>query len=270
MFDLLTITGAAFNHMAEDRSVYSMTRKSQDLFKHEIVAGDVNVDVSAVRYSLTFRRVSWRFHNSTIQIGDSNTESLKFCDINAQSAKGTFGKAMPGKQVCAYEVEEINPFDVLGYSNVVLHCGINSIRRREIASHKDIKAKFDILKLKVNQIQRVNKNCKIYVCPTLPTKLFDYNRKAAIFNRLIVNDLVRLNLGVYYVQGFNSFMHKTGYLDQDLSRAKHDSLHLNGKGLGKLVSLVKSTIFGGKRPGSRRVNSELYSDIVANGGASTR
>ena len=117
----------------------------QDIFRHEIIAGDEDVDINAVRYSFTFRRVSWRFHNSTVIIGDSNTEKLAFCDVDdtKEKANGTFGRAMPGMRAKGYLVNEIDPSDALGYSNVVLLCGINSIKGRAITSREDIKGIFE-------------------------------------------------------------------------------------------------------------------------------
>ena len=57
-----------------------------------------------------------KFHNSTVIIGDSNTELLAFCDVDdsKEKANGTFGRAMPGMRVDGYKVGEINPFDALG------------------------------------------------------------------------------------------------------------------------------------------------------------
>ena len=63
------------SHCCKQRSIYSMTRKSQQFFKHQIETGSV---ASGVRYSLTFRSVNWKNHNATCIIGDTNTFGPKF------------------------------------------------------------------------------------------------------------------------------------------------------------------------------------------------
>ena len=211
--------------------------------------------------------MSWRYHNSTIILGDFNTTDLNFCSIDQnRSAVGTFGRSMPGKQHPTYHVNEIDPVQCLGYSNVVVHCGINSIRQNCVNSHKDVKIIYDEFKSKLDLIKKLNRNCKLYVCPTLPTKRVDYNRKANLFNSFIRNDLVNTNLGVVVVDGFDSFLDHDGFLAKELSRSKQgDTLHLNGKGIGKLAKLIKTTIFEGKHRGSRIVSNRLFSSVVSGG-----
>ena len=82
------------------------------------------------RFSLTFRSLNPKNHNATCIIGDSNTSRLKFGSDPRQS----FGDSLPGKQVYAPVVDEINPLDCAGYRNVVLLCGINDLRK-EAPSH---------------------------------------------------------------------------------------------------------------------------------------
>ena len=57
------------------RSLYTMSRKSQEFFQHEIGSGRTE---SGTRYSLTFRSISRWNSNSTCIIGDSNTGGLNF------------------------------------------------------------------------------------------------------------------------------------------------------------------------------------------------
>ncbi|KAL5250665.1 hypothetical protein ACHWQZ_G016409 [Mnemiopsis leidyi] len=56
-------------------SLYHMTRKSQDHFKHCIDEGSIT---QGIRYSLTFRSVNWTNRNSMCIVGDSNTGFLRF------------------------------------------------------------------------------------------------------------------------------------------------------------------------------------------------
>ena len=55
-------SGSKFELKPASGSLYTMSRKSQNYFKHEIC---VDEQSNSVRYSLTFRAVHWRFWNST-------------------------------------------------------------------------------------------------------------------------------------------------------------------------------------------------------------
>ena len=108
------------NQECTPRSVYSMTRRSQNFFKHCIDPGSI---AEGVRYSLAFRSVSGLNRNTTCIIGDSNTRGLKF----GTNHRRTFGKLLPGKQFLAPTISDIDPYVACGYSNVVVMWGINDI-----------------------------------------------------------------------------------------------------------------------------------------------
>ena len=81
-----------------DNSLISFSRSSQEQLKHEITPSDSKT----CRYSLTFRQIAPHYSNSTLIIGDSNTENLKF-----GSGRKTFGVWMPGGRVRASKVGAI-------------------------------------------------------------------------------------------------------------------------------------------------------------------
>ena len=243
--------------------MYKMSRKSQDIFKHMVPADPAAIDI---RYSLTFRTVSWRFHNSTVILGDSNTNGLNFCGVSHTGpVVGTFGRSMPGKQIPTYYVDMIDPAHCLGYSNVVVHCGINSVRKRFVQSSDDVRKVYNEFKVKLNLIRKYNKNIKIIVCPLLPTKLIHYNRNANMFNNLIYNDLINSNIDIIVANhGSTTFVDSHGFLSKDLSTVKEgDVLHLNGKGKGQLAKLIKSYVFQRKR--GNQVSNKLFSAAVSEG-----
>ena len=267
-------TDTIHEHRSDDRSLYSMTCKSQDFFQHRIDKGSV---AEGVRYSLTFRSVDWRHKNSTIIVGDSNTGGLSFGSERGKS----FGSGMPGRKVWAPHISDIEPLDCLAYSNVVVMCGINDIRSSKVKGGNDIRTLYHSLKLKVKSIKYLNNKANIFICPILPTKLHDLNRRAIFFNSLLREDLLS-NLGVTLVDGFDGFLDED-ILSRDLSKRldKHgniDNLHLNWKGTALLASLIKSAIFqklnGGvdrrRRQTSQfnrpsRVDGESYRDRAARG-----
>ena len=97
-------------HLAKQRELYSMTRRSQEFYNH--------------RYSLTFRSIGRLNRNTTCILGDSNTAELKF----GSDPRRSFGSSLPGKRFPAPLLDDVNPYNSCGYSNVVLMCGINNLK----------------------------------------------------------------------------------------------------------------------------------------------
>ena len=257
-------------HTAKPCSIYSMTRKSQEFFEHRIDPGSLSDGTS--RLSLTFRSVSWRNRNATCIIGDSNTGGLKFgCD-----PKRSFGKALPGKRFAAPLLKDINPYDTCGYSNVVLLCGINDLKSESIKSPSDVRGVYNSLKSKISLIQCINPKAHVFICPVLPTKRAEFNRKGICFNNLIWNELLPSNFGVTFVDGFQNFVDENGLLSRNFSRdlnrfKRPDMLHLNWKGLAKLGSFIRNTVLlrksgGVDRRRKTRVDGMSYRDVAANRG----
>ena len=250
-----------------DRSLYHMTRRSQEVFDHLIERGSIN---SGVRYSLTFRCVSWTNKNSTCLLGDSNTGLLKFGD----DKRGTFGKLMPGRKFWSPRIDDIDPVSCMGYANVVLLCGINDIRQPDVEIENDVAGCYNKLKLKIKQIQCLSPSTKaVFVCRLLPTKEPQLNCKVDTFNRLIFFDLVPSCRNVVYVEGFEKFAHNHVLADE-LSKqfdrhGRPDMLHLNRSGARVLAGLIKHSIFlrlnGGvdKRRHTSYVNGRLYRSVAS-------
>ena len=258
----------AQEHVCEPRSIYSMTRRSQEFFTHGISKGSIS---PGKRYSITFRSVSFRNRNSTCIIGDSNTCGLKF----GSDPKKTFGKWMPGKQIYTPIIENIDPLVSCGYRNVVVHCAINDLKKEEVKNCADIKRVFSRFVNKIECIQAVNPKAHVYVCPPLPSKRAELNKKSLYFVRLIREELIPSNFGVTLVDGFDGFLDQSGLLSQHLSRRlnryqKPDYLHLNWKGVAKLGVLIRNTVLlrmnGGtdrrRRPPASRDNEQPHTGVT--------
>ena len=254
------------------RSLYTMSRKSQDFYAHEIKPGQTE---TGIRFSLTFRSVSRWNKNSTCVVGDSNTGSLNF----GTDKRKTFGEMMPGHRFWAPKIESIVPSMCCSYSNVVIMCGINNIKHHSVNGPSDIDAIYQLYYTKLAEIRKLNPKCKIYVCPILPTKCHQLNRGALYFNSLIFDQLTLGDLRVQYVQGFNSFLEDdgSGLLSRRLSRQvdrnnQPDMLHLNISGVRKLAGFIKQSIFGRLRStgnsrrhtnsASNQVNGRPYASVV--------
>ena len=256
-------SGAESSHVCSDKSLYHMTRRSQEVFCHSIDKGSI----SDVRYSLTFRSVDWRNRNSTCLIGDSNTGQLRF----GACKRGSFGELMPGQRFWAPKIENIDPTACMGYNNVVIMCGINDIKHAEIQCEKHVADMYSVLKNKIKQIHNLSPRSNILICRLLPTKDRGLNRKVITFNHLIYRDLLHTCSRVRVVEGFHKFADHRDLLADGLSktydrRGAPDLLHLNGFGVRILASLIKNSIFtrlhGGvdKRRHSGRLDGRLFSD----------
>ena len=154
-----------------------MTRRSQELYNHHIDQGAVG---SGLRYSLTFHSIGRLNRNATCIIGDSNTAGLKF----GSDLRRSFGSSLPGKRFPAPLLDDVNPYNSCGYSNLVLMCGINNLKSDLIKTPHNVREVYNSLVSKVSQIQSINPKAHVYVCPVLPTKLAELNRKGMCFNNL--------------------------------------------------------------------------------------
>ena len=252
-------SGSKFEHKPPSGSLYTMTRKSQNYFKHQICQDE---QFHGIRYSLRFRAVHWRYGNSTCIVGDSNTKNLMF-----GSERGTFGVATPGEKFFTPTVEKINPHNCVGYNNVVIMCGINDIKIDSVRSQSDIRIIFNLLKSKIDNISKLNPRAKIFICPIIPTKLRELNKKALFLNHLIFSDLVMCDFGVSVVHGFDEFVDPAdGLLSRNLSRPHmHDALHLNSNGTKSLAEKIKTSIFQRKKGGSRTNSDRNYAEVVQQG-----
>ena len=241
---------------------------SKEFYNHRIDQGAVG---SGLRYSLTFRSIGRLNRNATCILGDSNTAGLKF----GSDPRRSFGSSLPGKRFPAPLLDNVNPYNSCGYSNVVLMCGINNLKSDSIKTPHNVREVYNSLVSKVSQIQSINPKAHVYVCPVLPTKLAELNRKGMCFNNLILNELLPSNFGVTFVDGFQEFLDDHGLLNRELSRdlnrfKRPDFLHLNWGGLAKLGCLIRGTVLlrksgGVDRRKRTRVDGTSYRDVAAGG-----
>ena len=249
------ITGQETEHTAQPDSLYVMSRESQNIYTHRI---DADSSCTGLRYSLTFRSVHWRYLNSTCILGDSNTRSIKF-----GTGKGTIGASTPGKQVYTPKVEMIDPLSCASYSNVVVAVGANNLKSSDIRNSHDVKRIYVEYKTKIMEIQRLNRGCKIYILPALPTKLMTVNMRIMDFNNLLEHDLPRSCKNVFIVRGVSQLLDRfTGLLSESLSRSRDDFIHINSAGVGLLVRIIKNAIFERKRSTSKIHSNKSYSSAV--------
>ena len=170
----------------QDQSVYVMSRFSQDFWQHEISpltpesSDDGSETDESLRYSFTFRHISPHFINSTVLVGDSNTQEVKF-----GKGVGTLGRWVPGKRIKAAKIEHIpSPQEIGPYRNIVVHTGINNLTNESRPSNRVLASK---LKAKCSDITSVYPKAKVYVSLLLPTKSRLVNKRVSDFNNLILD-----------------------------------------------------------------------------------
>ena len=237
----------------EPNSLYSMSQHSQNFYKHHVIQNSLEL----TRYSITLRSVHWAFYNSTYYaVGDSNFGRIEF-----GSGRGKVGKATPGMRDWAPCVKDIKPSRCASYRNVVLMCGTNDSKD----SQCDILKTYQCFKGKIEEIKEINKSCKIFVCPVLPSRDKNLNREINAYNKYLFSDLVHSHLSVNIVQGFDEFADYYGFLKPALhdERNHNDVLHINGQGYCILVRLLKHAIFSVKT--NKGVTSRLFSHVVRPG-----
>ena len=247
-------TGVESKLKCASGSLYTMSRKSQNFFKHRMDKEEDAED--KIRFSITFRALHWSFLNSTHLNGDSN-----FGKIQMGAGRRKFGSSSPGVRSFSAKIEDIDPCESASYSNVVLMVGTNDLKAPNL-SNNHIRELYKKYKCKIELIRSMtHKGAKIIVCPVLPTKSFAINQQINVFNQFLYDDLSRSTLGVTVVARFrDTFLDpSTRCLRRDLSR---DNLHLDEiYGVSHLVRLIKETIFSLKR--SRDDMSNLSSRTYA-------
>jgi alkylated DNA repair dioxygenase AlkB len=237
-----------------NRSLYVMTRESQNHIGHQVAQHNSE----EVRYSVTLRAVHWQNFNSTYAVGDSNFGRIKF-----GQGRGKIGASTPGFKDFAACVKDLNPRLGCSYRNIVIMSGTNDLK------HDDVNV-LDLYKLykgKVEKFREFNPKGNIFICPVLPTKDKNINKRVNEFNRYLFDDLLQTNLKVNMVQGFREFAERDGSLRNSLHdpRTEHDVLHINDRGYCILVRLIKLALFSVKRDKGKYTTGRSFRNVLVGG-----
>ena len=236
----------------KDGSLYVMSRKSQDLWTHRIDKSEERDD-NFCRYSITLRTVGAQFRRSTVVIGDSNTEHLNF-----GTGPRSFGFNMPGQRIKAAKIADINPLDCTGYSNIVLHTGLNDLKPYKV----NVPALADELINKIELIRSICPKARVTVDPILPTMLHSINTKAMEFNAILANyiDSFPANNKLKQLNCREFLDESSKLMKEDLLRyRRRDDYHIGSNGYFLLSKLIRERVRGA------RVNGTSYAGIANNG-----
>ena len=239
-------------------SMLICSRFSQDFWAHEIEKREPlptsDAAENEVRYSFTFRHMSPQFTKSTIILGDSNTEYLRFgCE------KGTFGPRMPGRGEKILFIEDIPSPEKIGpYKNIVIHTGINNVKSSNRRSNSSLINELDA---KCRAILEIYPKSKIYLSLLLPTKLERLNVRVKEFNDLLL-DMSVSERRIYVVDTGPLLSDCRGLLRDEFGRFKFnrpnvaEHIHLGKKGIRLFGYCIKQAIVGNSTRSQGRFNGE--------------
>ena len=231
-----------------------MTRESQNYIKHQVTPNESN----EVRFSITFRAVHWQNFNSTYAVGDSNFGRIKFGE-----GRGKMGASTPGYVDWAPCINNLDPRKGASYRNIVIMVGTNDLKTNEV----DVLDTYKLYKGKVELFRKYNPKGNIFICPVLPSRDKNLNRRVNEFNRYLHDDLIQTNLRVSFVYGFNEFADRDGMLRSALHdcRTQNDVLHINDRGYCILVRLIKLALFSMKRGKGKQTTGRTYANVARGG-----
>ena len=164
---------------------------------------------------------------------------------------------MPGQRIKAAKIADINPLDCTGYSNIVLHTGLNDLK----PYRANIQALAEELINKVEIIRTICPKARVTVNPILPTMLHSINAKAMEFNAIIANyiDSFPSNNKLKQLNCRDFLDESSNLMKEDLRRyRRRDDFHIGSNGYFLLSKLIRERVRGA------RVNSTSYAAITTN------
>ena len=245
---LMTFTNNSGNivkqQMLHDCSMLVFDRLSQNFWQHSID----KCQSTDIRYSLTLRHIDPHFINSTILLGDSNTQFVNFGD-----GEGTLGAWMPGKRIKVGHIESIpDPIKIGPYRNIVIHTGINSINNPKFRQSN--KALINELESKIRNISNMYTKSKIFVSLLLPSRSVPLNYRINDFNNLILDmtcRLDRVHIVDHSISG-NKLTDEHGRWTQSHENSDtyvpnvNDILHLEKRGIRVFAKNLKQVVVGNR------------------------
>ena len=161
--------------------------------------------------------------------------------IQFGDGSGKVGKSFPGKRVKASQISNIDPGSCVGYANVFIMCGTNNLRCEYVKQKSDVTAVVDQLKDKLIEIKQLCPKVKLFVIPVMPSRISKMNHNIGLYNEL-VDQMLFDNFPDVWFEGIYNFLDNKGLLSIKLTR-QNDEIHLNDRGIAKLVTYMKSCVF---------------------------
>ena len=234
-----------------DGSMLVCSRFAQDFWLHSIDKEESSDP--GIRFSFTLRNVSPHYLNSTIILGDSNTQHLNF-----GSGKGKLGAWMPGKRVKAGHIGALPDATQIGpYRNIIIHTGVNNLN--STINRQSSKALIDMFEDKILGYTTVYPKSKVFVSLLLPSRSSALNRRISEFNNLLLDMTCKLNrVSIIENTMFGDVLtnehgrwRSCGPESNDFEPNLNDLLHLGKHGIRLLAKNFKNVVVRKKKPQSR-------------------
>ena len=191
--------------------------------------------------------------NSTVILGDSNTQLIKF-----GTGKGTLGAWMPGKCMKVSHIDAIpDAADIGPYRNVIIHTGVNNINNQRHRQSNSSLAK--ALESKIKNICTVYPKANVYISLLLPSRSVPLNHRIRDFNNLILDLTCKFNaVSVIEHSIFGNLLTDehgrcmpSGNANNEFVPKKIDMLHLGKHGLRLFAMNLKNSVVRKSQPQSR-------------------
>ena len=195
------------------------------------------LDESDVSYSIIVKSVNYLNRTSTVILSDSLTRDVKFGDVKGKS----LGPRVRGENITCYTVQDMPSVTTLmGYTNVIIALGINDIVRNNTTPEtliKMVESKCELL----HRLNPKNPKCKVYLSTVLPTSDNITNETIRIYNNYLFL-LSQKHHNLYIIDNYCEFLSADNLLNKRYRNHVNDMIHINHRGLLKLVISFKDAI----------------------------
>ena len=230
-------------YLTFDNSIYKTSVKSQHYWSYGV--DRPKSSEGSVTYFLSFRSIHRNHQNSTVIIGDSNTRNISFHNTN-QKHRSDLGKDIRGKKVKAFTIDQIGPYEPIGYKNIIVQVGVNNLKRKYANEYGivDIDATFDAWLRKIISIKQMCPMSHIIISPVMPTKIGDINNRAKQINQRIFSCINKF----WNSLGFDLFLGDNGLLDDNMGRyfnavtGRRCRIHLGRLGISRLSLMIREAV----------------------------
>ena len=118
-------TNATMDVNTTDNSIFIMSSKTQHYRTRKIDTPVISD--SSVHHCITFRSVNRSKKNSTLIVGDSNTNHMYF---SYEKSLSVLGRDIYGRRVQAFTIDEVEPINCIGSQNIVIQVGLNNLKNK--------------------------------------------------------------------------------------------------------------------------------------------
>ena len=141
----------------------------------------------------------------------------------------------------------------------------------DLKSRKDpssVSAITNTLMEKCKKLTRINPDANLFICPILPTRDYEMNKRAIFMNhriQVLAESCFKIN-----VFDCNAFIDQVGLLQHRLCSKPGDPIHLSNVGISEMVKIIKAEIHPERQLHIARVSRENINSGSMTRGSMTR